>query len=50
MDDKQLVEKLRQKYMQNPPEGELSYKAKKAPKIILRTFLRTSTQIGMNTD
>lgn len=29
MDEKQLVEKLRQKYMQNPPEGMTSEMVKK---------------------
>ena len=29
MNDKQLVGKLRQKYMQNPPKGEFFYKVKK---------------------
>lgn len=29
MDDKQLVEKLRQKYMQNPPEGMTSEMVKR---------------------
>ena len=29
MNDKQLVAKLRQKYMQNPPKGEVFHKVKK---------------------